>query len=107
MTYQEYCDLIRRNYRRLHPDLYTFRDDIFVPSLVQAVHTDTLESLLKLPRQVHPQVYVFDMLRPEFCAKLLEEAAAFETWSTRFGLAPLRPNTMNNYGTVLDSIGFA
>ena len=46
------------------------------------------------------------MLRPEFCAALLEEVAAFEAWCTLHEVHLLRPNTINNYGVVLDSIGF-
>jgi hypothetical protein len=47
------------------------------------------------------------MIRPEFGAELLEETAYFSRWCKRKKLSTLRPNTMNNYGIVLDSIGFA
>src|SRR5262249_39829619 len=42
----------------------------------------------------------------DFCAELLDEIAYFEAWCTRKDLPLIRPNTMNNYGAVLDSFGF-
>jgi hypothetical protein len=106
MNYQEYCAFIRKHYRPLHSRLYKLREEFFAPVLVRAVRAGTAETLREVYREVHPQVYVFDMLRPEFCARLLEEAAWFEEWCAQSGLPALRPNTMNNYGTVLDSVGF-
>ncbi len=107
MEYQEYCDLIAEHYRPRHRHLYILREEMFVPDLAQAVRAGTPEALRQLCREVHPQVYTFDMLRPRFCAELLEEAACFEQWCAQTELPLLRPNTMNNYGTVLDSFGFA
>src|SRR5437762_1805335 len=106
MTYQEYCDLIRERYRPLHPHLYTLREESFVPSLVRAVRAGTASALREVCREVHRQVYVFDMLRPEICTRLLEEAAWFEVWCGQGKLPLIRPNTMNNYGVVLGSVGF-
>jgi hypothetical protein len=106
MTYHEYCDYIRTHYPRLHPRLYTLRDEFFAPALLWAVRTGTRKALREVIREAHPGVYVFDMLRPRFCRELLEEAAHFERWGGQNGLGLVRPNTMNNYGTVLDSLGF-
>jgi hypothetical protein len=107
MTYQEYCDTIRDNYLPLHPHLYKMREQMFIPTFLQAVRSGTRSTLQRLVREVHPQVYVFDMLAPEFCTGLLEESAHFSQWCDRVNLPTIRPNTMNNYGIVLDSIGFA
>jgi hypothetical protein len=107
MSYAEYCDLIHRNYPRRHRHLYTLREEIFAPALVRAVRTGTPAALHGLLEPVHPQVHAFDMLRPEFCAELLDEAAWFEQWCGENGLPMIRPNTMNNYGAVLDSFGFS
>lgn len=90
----------------LRPELYTFSDAVIVPSLVGAVRAGTAESLRAIYQEPHPQVFTFDMLKPEFCAALLEETAAFEAWCTHNEVPQIRPNTMNNYGVVLDSIGF-
>jgi hypothetical protein len=109
VDYQEYCALIRANYPRLHPHLFTLHDDFFVPSLVRAMRAVRAGTAAAngLVREVHPQVFVFDMLRPDFCRDLLEEAEHFERWCGEQELPLIRPNTMNNYGAVLDSFGFA
>ncbi len=46
-------------------------------------------------------MYTFDMLSASFCDKLLEELQAYE----QSDLPVVRPNSMNNYGVVLNSIG--
>ena len=46
-------------------------------------------------------VYVFDMFSAEFCSMLLGELEHYEA----SGLPVVRPNSMNNYGVVLNSIG--
>src|ERR1051325_6284596 len=107
MTFQEHCNRIRDNYEPLHPHLYELREDIFAPSLLTAVRAGTTEGSRQLYPEVYPQVYVVDMLRPKFCAELLAEAGWFEQWCQQNDLPPIRPNTMNNYGTVLDTFGFA
>lgn len=107
MTYQEYCDLIAVNYPRLHPHLYALREDFFAPGLLGVLRSGNPVALHRVVREVHPQVYSFDMLRPKFCRELLEEAAHFERWCGEQDLPLIRPNTMNNYGAVLDSFGFA
>jgi hypothetical protein len=106
MDYQEYCDLIQANYQPRHPHLFALREDYVVPAVVRAVRAGTPDALRHILTEVHPQVYAFDMLRPQFCSDLLEEAAAFEEWCGRSELPLIRPNTMNNYGTVLACIGF-
>jgi hypothetical protein len=107
MTYQEYCRLIRDNYTPAHPGLFKLKEEFFTPELVQAVRAGSPAALSKACREVHPDVFAFDMLRPEFCAALLDEVAHFETWCSRSRLGVVRPNTMNNYGAVLDSFGFS
>src|SRR6266545_6233735 len=106
MEYQEYCALIQKRYKPLHRHLFTLREEMFVPSLVQAVRAKHPDALRKLCTEVHPGIYVFDMLAPRFRTDLLEELAYFERWCGDNGLPLLRPNTMNNYGAVLDTFGF-
>ena len=62
--------------------------------------------LCRLLTEVKPGIYVFDMLTPRFCAELLEEIDHFERWCAENDLPLIRPNTMNNYGAVLDTFGF-
>jgi hypothetical protein len=107
VTYQEYCEYIEANYPRRHPHLYTLRPDIFCAPFREAVRTGTSAALRELCQEPHAGIYVFDMLTPEFCRELLEEVDQFEQWMAEEELPVVRPNTMNNYGAILDSFGFA
>eukprot|EP00965_Chrysotila_dentata_P105795 3495046-Pleurochrysis_carterae.AAC.3 len=51
--------------------------------------------------QVPKRVYSFEMLTPSFCKLLLDELDNYE----RSGLPVTRPNSMNNYGLILNQIG--
>jgi hypothetical protein len=106
MEYHEYCTLLREHYTPLHPHLFTLHQEMFVPSLVRAVGDGRAETLRRAVTEVHPGVYAFDMLRRRFCADLLEEIAFFERWCEENEMPLIRPNTMNNYGAVLDTFGF-
>jgi hypothetical protein len=90
----------------LHPHLFTLREDMFVPALVRAVRSQRPDALRALCTEVHPGVHAFDMLQPRFRADLLAELAFFEHWCGAHDFPLLRPNTMNNYGAVLDTFGF-
>jgi hypothetical protein len=107
MTYDEYCQFIENRYVPLHPQLYSFTDSILVPGLATALRCRTPQALRSISQEVHPGVVVFDMLASEFCTALLEEMKHFESWCETVELGQIRPNTMNNYGTVLDCMGFS
>ena len=47
-------------------------------------------------------MFAFDLFTPAFCALLIEELDAFYA----SGLPAQRPNSMNNYGVILNEIGF-
>ena len=51
--------------------------------------------------EVAPGVFCCEMLRPSFCEALLDELEHYE----QSGLPVARPNSMNNYGVILNSIG--
>jgi hypothetical protein len=106
MTYAEYCDLIREHYTPQHRHLYDLREQIFVPSLVRAVRAGDPAALRALCDEPRPGIHVFDMLQGRFGDELLDEIAHFERWCGDNDLPLIRPNTMNNYGAVLDSFGF-
>ena len=82
------------------------REEMFVAPLVAAVRNARPETLRRTVTEVKRGIYVFDMLAPRFCAELLEEIDHFEGWCTENDLPLIRPNTMNNYGAVLDTFGF-
>jgi len=50
-----------------------------------------------------PNVYSLDIFTQEFCEKLIAEAKNFEKVCN----VKLRPNSMNNYGLVIDEIGLS
>jgi len=52
------------------------------------------------------QVYVFDMLTAQVCRDLIIELENYEKCAKDFDLPLRRPNSMNNYGLVLNEIGF-
>jgi hypothetical protein len=106
MEYHDYCALLQERYTPLHPHLFTLREEMFAPALVRAVRSGRPEVLRSLCAEVRPGIYVFDMLQPRFRTDLLEELAFFERWCAENEMPLLRPNTMNNYGAVLDTFGF-
>jgi hypothetical protein len=50
---------------------------------------------------MHPGIFAFDMFTKSFCASFIEEVALYESSA----LPRRRPNTMNNYGLILNDIG--
>ena len=87
----------------LHPELFGApQPSWFAPSFAAALAAaDPPAALRALAEEVAPGVYAFDMLSEAFCAKLLAELERYEA----SGLPVVRPNSMNNYGVVLNSVG--
>jgi len=56
--------------------------------------------------RVAPCLYTFKLLSDKTCTELIEEVEHFELWCKHMNLAPQRPNSMNNYGAILDDFGF-
>jgi hypothetical protein len=107
MEYHEYCEHVQKHYPRLHPHLYGLREDFFAPAFWRAAHQRGPAGLRVFAEPIHPGVYAFDMLTPRFCREMLQELDHFEKWMAQEDLPVIRPNTMNNYGAVLDTFGFA
>src|SRR4051812_6063193 len=70
MDYQDYCEHVREHYPRLHPHLYTLGEEVFAQPFLRAVRAGSAKALRELCREVRPGVYVFEMLRTEFCREL-------------------------------------
>lgn len=67
----------------------------------------TIEKEIKsLLKEVAPGIFLFDFLPSSFCEKLLEEIDHFEAWCKETNEPVRRPNSMNNYGAILDDFGF-
>ncbi len=111
--YETYCEMqheyrsfVQHNYIPLHNYLYTLNDNIFAASFLQALQVNTPEALQQILHEEYPGIYSFDILKPDFCNQLLEEVMWFEAWCTKQQVAINRPNSMNNYGAILDDFGF-
>jgi thiol-disulfide isomerase/thioredoxin len=93
-----------QRYTPLHRELFaaTF-DDAWLADGFRAALADGSEAALRgvLREEVAGRVFSFEMLRPDFCARLLDELANYEA----SGLPVARPNSMNNYGVIVNQIG--
>jgi hypothetical protein len=98
------CGASGKPYLPLHPELFRSRFDHawLAPSLAAAL-ADGSESALRsiLAEEVPGRVFSFEMLQPSFCAQLLAECEQYEA----SGHPIHRPNSMNNYGIILNQIG--
>jgi hypothetical protein len=96
---------IVQNYNLLHGELFSeiqmYSQHWFVKSFKEALKKGDDESLRSILTEEIPNVYSFDIFTEEFCRKLTEEVKNFE--DSRFPKS--RPNSMNNYGVILNSIG--
>lgn len=107
----EVADIIRAYTPiRRHPDLFdglTGWTKFLDPDLLAALNAYTesglrnATSLRELLREEVPGVYSFPILSTEFCDMLLEELDNFYA----SGLPQHRPNSMNNYGIIVNNIG--
>ncbi|XP_067262456.1 2-oxoglutarate and iron-dependent oxygenase domain-containing protein 2 isoform X1 [Chanodichthys erythropterus] len=99
---------IKEIYTPLHQHVYHLQESFLAPELLQMVKycassDATVEGLLKLIQtEAAPRVYRFPVFREEFCKELIEELEHFEQSDAPKG----RPNTMNNYGILLNELGF-
>ena len=111
--YEAYCEMqreyrgfVQQNYIPLNNQLYTLDENIFVASFLEALQVNTPEALQQILHEERLGIYSFDILKPEFCNQLLEEVMWFEAWCAKQQVATQRPNSMNNYGAILDDFGF-
>ncbi|KAK1359480.1 2-oxoglutarate and Fe(II)-dependent oxygenase superfamily protein [Heracleum sosnowskyi] len=104
--HKEYRERIISTYRPLHRELYQMTPgSFFVPSFLNAISENTEEGFRNIISEPSPGVLTFDMLQPQFCKMLVDEAENFENWVRETRTRILRPNTMNAYGSVLDDFG--
>ncbi|KAM3330313.1 hypothetical protein ACQJBY_026933 [Aegilops geniculata] len=104
--HKEYRQKIVHLYKPLHQELYSMHPSaFFVPTFLEAVRTNTEESIASIMTEPIPGVFSFAMLQPNFCDMLLEEVENFEKWVHAMKFKIMRPNTMNKYGAVLDDFG--
>ncbi|KAK2385622.1 2-oxoglutarate (2OG) and Fe(II)-dependent oxygenase superfamily protein [Trifolium repens] len=103
---KEYREKIMSSYQPLHQELYTI-DPVafFVPTFLKAINDNTEKSFRSIMSEPVPGIFTFEMLQPRFCELLISEVEHFEKWVDRTKFNVMRPNTMNQYGAVLDDFG--
>ncbi|XP_048848987.1 2-oxoglutarate and iron-dependent oxygenase domain-containing protein 2 isoform X1 [Brienomyrus brachyistius] len=100
--------LIDSVYRAVHGEVYCLQDSFLAPEFLQLVsyacsEGATSRGLLDHMESLAAQrVYRFPVFRKEFCRMLIEELENFERSEAPKG----RPNTMNNYGILLNELRF-
>ncbi|KAK4315246.1 hypothetical protein Pmani_013519 [Petrolisthes manimaculis] len=100
--------LLAREYKPLHPHLYTLQTSFLDPKFVELTQVTAKEAgqtgvgLSKHLKDHLQRIYSFPVFTPEFCEALVEELANYE----QSPLPKASPNTMNSYGIKLDELGF-
>ncbi|CAH1430380.1 unnamed protein product [Lactuca virosa] len=84
----------------LHRELYELNpSSFFVPSFINAfMANDDVsrnQSIRNIMSELVPGVFTFDMLHPDFCAKMLAEVENYEKWILETKSSTIRLNTMN------------
>ncbi|XP_050409898.1 2-oxoglutarate and iron-dependent oxygenase domain-containing protein 2 [Patella vulgata] len=107
-------DLIRRKqiikdlYKPYHPAIYTLKQQYLHPKFLEIwhlcnnPHVKLKDILNHLSCEAANQVYSFPVFTKEFCELFIQEIENFEKSECPKG----RPNTMNNYGILLNELGF-
>ncbi|KAJ8263596.1 hypothetical protein COCON_G00160530 [Conger conger] len=104
----ERAALVKEAYKPLHKELYFLQDSYLAPEFLKIVNycrSDgaSEEGLLEFISPLAAQrVYRFPVFSRKFCEELIEELEHFEQSQAPKG----RPNTMNNYGILLNELGF-
>ncbi|XP_022258839.1 2-oxoglutarate and iron-dependent oxygenase domain-containing protein 2-like isoform X2 [Limulus polyphemus] len=92
--------IIKETYRPLYPHLYKLKEDFFHPEFLHLVdQCITSQSLMSVQQYLHT---ISEVFTEEFCTQFLEELVNFEQSLLPKG----KPNTMNNYGVLLNELGF-
>ncbi|KYQ99938.1 putative prolyl 4-hydroxylase alpha subunit [Tieghemostelium lacteum] len=104
---EERIKMIKENYTPKHPEIFKLKEEFFEDKFINAVREykkdkNNQHLLNVLNKMSETGLYSFKIFNMDFCSKLLEEIENFRD----SGLPTARVNSMNNYGLVLDEIGF-
>ncbi|KAG7318602.1 hypothetical protein KOW79_018357 [Hemibagrus wyckioides] len=108
MQSAERKSIIKETYKALHQHVYSLQESFLAPEFVEIVKYSledgaSEQGLLQLiTSEAAPRVYRFPVFTQDFCRDLVEELEHFERSEAPKG----RPNTMNNYGILLNELGF-
>ncbi|XP_077455941.1 2-oxoglutarate and iron-dependent oxygenase domain-containing protein 2 isoform X1 [Stigmatopora argus] len=108
LTSADRIAVIKKTYQPLHPHVYNLQETFLAPEFKHLVnycqsHNITIQNLSgQLEEEKAPRVYRFPVFNKSFCKALMDELEHFERSAAPKG----RPNTMNNYGILLNELGF-
>ncbi|XP_007906038.2 2-oxoglutarate and iron-dependent oxygenase domain-containing protein 2 [Callorhinchus milii] len=100
--------IISKEYKPLRPEVYILQETFLAPEFLDVVaysksSAANVDGLLSRVQTLPASgVYSFPVFTDEFCGRLIEELEHFESSDMPKG----RPNTMNNYGVLLNELGF-
>ncbi|KAG7598010.1 Oxoglutarate/iron-dependent dioxygenase [Arabidopsis suecica] len=107
LRHKEYRDKIMSSYQRKHGEIYTLDPtSFFTPSFLRAFSGKSEPNFRNIMVEPYPGIFTFEMFKPRFCEMLLAEVEHMEKWVYDSRSTIMRPNTMNNFGVVLDDFGF-
>jgi len=102
-----YLEMIAKEYKPLYPHLRRLEGWELDEELAKAVGPEgSRQAIMQILTKVGQGLYTFKMLSDKSCREFIEEVEYFEKWCKVMNLAPQRPNSMNNYGAMLDDFGF-
>jgi len=90
-----------RRHQRLYDTEQGWEESWFDPGLWSAIADGSRERIRAVVTEEATEVYSFPLFTQEFCERYIEEIYSFYA----SGLPVRRPNSMNNYGVVLNEIG--
>jgi len=103
-----FLEMVAKEFKPFHSHLRTLEGWELDKDLVKACGPHgSRQEIMNLLTKVGPGLYTFKMLSDKTCKELIEEVEYFENWCKQWNLAPQRPNSMNNYGAMLDDFGFS
>ena len=89
------------SFPELYDDTLGWQRDWFAPSFLAAIDNGGTQAIRSIVRTEAPGVYSFDLFTPAFCRKFAADIKLYEASN----LPKARPNSMNNYGVIVNDIG--
>jgi len=105
--YKGYRQFVDENYVKLDPSIFDVSNWPMNEKLMMDIESGNEDAIRSDVIEVYPGVFCFSLVPEDFCEKLLNEMDHFESFAREHELLIQRPNTMNNYGAILDDFGFS
>jgi len=75
---QKYLQKIKTEYKHKYPELLLIEKWEFEESYLKAVQSKSIDQMKKILTEVSPNIYSFNMIKPKFAEKLIEEVENYE-----------------------------